>query len=308
MKYLQKLLHTGTRDIYSLDLNRSIYFTNLGCIILSILIGFDYIFTIAYKGRLFQSNNLMLFVLAAVVLSLNYKSKYNSSRLVFSFFLILLLARPFLYDTHSVAAYFEHSLTLGLGLFAPFNLLLNEKIKPLILFFFALEIVLQIYFFINISEYIGRDPIPYDVNLIPLTFLYLSISIVVSYYAFTSIYTVYQKKVVSMNKEVIASKSELNSVYKEIQLTNEKLENIVSNRTEILAAQNKSLTHHAFNNAHIIRAPLSSLMGIIHLLKSEKTKKKHREEILIMLNKSLNQLEIAVEKINEENKKGMLVD
>jgi hypothetical protein len=50
---------------------------------------------------------------------------------------------------------------------------------------------------------------------------------------------------------------------------NENLENIVDERIKGIEEKNRELAEYAFINAHLLRAPICSLLGIINLIEIE---------------------------------------
>jgi len=83
---------------------------------------------------------------------------------------------------------------------------------------------------------------------------------------------------------------------KEIAHINEGLEERVKQRTEELEIQNKRLAEYAFINSHLLRGPLSRILGLINLMEHDKTMKEG--EILGLLRKSGEELDQVVSKIN----------
>ena len=77
-----------------------------------------------------------------------------------------------------------------------------------------------------------------------------------------------QKRViVEQQKEEIAAQAEnLLQLNEEITAINNNLEQLVRERTDTLAAQNKLLAEYAFTNAHKLRGPLTRIMGLINVI------------------------------------------
>jgi GAF domain len=80
-----------------------------------------------------------------------------------------------------------------------------------------------------------------------------------------------------------------------ISQINKSLEDRVRKRTEELEKQNEKLAEYAFINSHVLRAPLSRILGLIHLL--EMSDKKD-EQLMSYLRQSGNELDDVVKKIN----------
>ena len=82
---------------------------------------------------------------------------------------------------------------------------------------------------------------------------------------------------------------------KEILLMNEKLEQRVKERTEELENQNNKLTEYAFINSHVLRSPVSKIMGLINLMEVDKAA--DQKEMMDYLKKSCTELDTVVKKI-----------
>jgi light-regulated signal transduction histidine kinase (bacteriophytochrome) len=93
------------------------------------------------------------------------------------------------------------------------------------------------------------------------------------------------KKIISIQKE-------------EIEAMNENLEKLIIQRTEKLAERSKQLETYAFYNAHKLRAPVATIMGLHNLLKMEKDMKE-KEKLFEYLNTSILALENAVQEIQK---------
>ena len=94
---------------------------------------------------------------------------------------------------------------------------------------------------------------------------------------------------------------------KEISKINNSLEQRVKDRTEKLEEQNQQLTEYAFINAHLLRAPVCNIMGLIDLLKSNPIDD-DQKEIIEFLDNSTKELDEMVMKINRAIKKGYYDD
>jgi signal transduction histidine kinase len=69
------------------------------------------------------------------------------------------------------------------------------------------------------------------------------------------------------NEEIQAQNEEIISQGEEIRVINENLEKIVLERTKELEKKNKALEEYAFINAHKLRSPVASILGLVNLLK-----------------------------------------
>lgn len=65
-----------------------------------------------------------------------------------------------------------------------------------------------------------------------------------------------------------ASKEAIQAQAEEIKSINENLEKLVKERTTELERKNKALEEYAFVNAHKLRAPVASILGLVPILDS----------------------------------------
>lgn len=82
---------------------------------------------------------------------------------------------------------------------------------------------------------------------------------------------------------------------KEIARMNEMLEQRVKERTLELENQNKQLTEYAFINSHLLRSPVSNILGLLDLM--EKDTVTDQKEMLAYLKKACADLDSIVKKI-----------
>jgi tetratricopeptide (TPR) repeat protein len=84
---------------------------------------------------------------------------------------------------------------------------------------------------------------------------------------------------------------------KEIEQLNESLEGRVKERTEELEIQNNQLAEYAFINSHLLRGPLSRILGLINLIEHDKTLK--ADKLIELLRTSGTELDSVVQKITD---------
>jgi len=90
----------------------------------------------------------------------------------------------------------------------------------------------------------------------------------------------------------------LNDLNKELSTMNETLEAAVQKRTSELENQNKQLAEYAFINSHLLRAPLSRIIGLSHLIAREVTSVREIE-LINALTMSTNELDSIIRKIGD---------
>ncbi|MBT34601.1 MAG: hypothetical protein CMO01_33480 [Thalassobius sp.] len=106
-------------------------------------------------------------------------------------------------------------------------------------------------------------------------------------------------------EEIQAQAEELEDYTKEIHLINEKLEETVVKRTAWLKKSNEELDNFVYRVSHDIRAPLSSILGLISLIKME-TMPLKIEEYVNMVSQSINKLDTFVKNILDYSRNSRL--
>jgi biopolymer transport protein ExbB/TolQ len=111
------------------------------------------------------------------------------------------------------------------------------------------------------------------------------------------------KQIRSQNHELIEKQNEIESLNEELHSSNEELttineslEEAVNERTKELEQQNVQLTEYAFINSHLLRAPLSRILGLCQLLNSAG---KHDPTLYQALIKSSEELDTIIRKISD---------
>ncbi len=98
-------------------------------------------------------------------------------------------------------------------------------------------------------------------------------------------------EVVIQNEEIKAINHEIQVKAEEIKGINENLENIVHQRTAELEKKNRALEEYAFINAHKLRSPVASILGLINLMK--------KAPDVDQSNAILEHLKISADKLDE---------
>ncbi|MBT31381.1 MAG: hypothetical protein CMO01_17135 [Thalassobius sp.] len=114
---------------------------------------------------------------------------------------------------------------------------------------------------------------------------------------------------VNQRKEIEKSNKVLQAQKEKIKTINDSLEIRVNERTEELKKRNAQLEEYAFINAHILRAPVSSISGLINLLHYENLPVKETDLFKHLLtasdklNEVVGQINTAIEQNAEMNRK-----
>lgn len=107
-----------------------------------------------------------------------------------------------------------------------------------------------------------------------------------------------EAKVKERTEEIQSKTEEIKMQAEEIKGINENLEALVKKRTNELELKNKALEEYAFINAHKLRSPLASILGLINLMKRIEVKKDDRI-YLELLQHSAKDLDTVVSSITK---------
>jgi signal transduction histidine kinase len=107
------------------------------------------------------------------------------------------------------------------------------------------------------------------------------------------------------NEEIQAQYEEIQAQYEEIQEQadhirhiNENLEELVMQRTAELERKNRALEEYAFINAHQLRSPVASILGLVDIMGSEESPEEQRI-IISHLKQSTERLDAIVDSITK---------
>lgn len=100
-----------------------------------------------------------------------------------------------------------------------------------------------------------------------------------------------------VNLELTIKRQQLVSQQEEIQRIKNNLEELVHDHTMLLEEKNRQLADYAYDNAHIVRAPLSNILGILSILSLKKDTSFDQGKIESIQN-SANELDKVIRKIN----------
>ena len=98
--------------------------------------------------------------------------------------------------------------------------------------------------------------------------------------------------------EIFDKSEELHKQKQEIQEINASLEQRVLERTKVLEEKNKQLAEYAFINSHVLRAPVSTMMGLINLVQYSELPEEDRK-VYEHIKQTANVLNNIVFKIND---------
>ena len=111
---------------------------------------------------------------------------------------------------------------------------------------------------------------------------------------------------IGQREEIASINEELKKSNREISDINLNLESHVQERTRNLEDQNKQLAEYAYINAHLLRGPLCSILGLVNILETEIDNKKH--PLIFHMKKSTGELHEVVKRITKAIEKGSHFD
>lgn len=105
------------------------------------------------------------------------------------------------------------------------------------------------------------------------------------------------QQLVELGRRLVQLNSELRSHQEEITVFNENLESMIVEQTKNIEAKHRELAEYAFINAHLVRGPLSRIMGILYLM--EEDRDTYNKENVHRLKTIANNLDGVVRQIND---------
>jgi tetratricopeptide (TPR) repeat protein len=116
--------------------------------------------------------------------------------------------------------------------------------------------------------------------------------------------TALNEELVSQQEELHYKNSEIEAMNQRIMETNHNLEAKVAERTKVLEEQYHRLAEYAHFNAHKLRAPVASILGLVTLLQREGGEAEMKE-LIEHLKKSTENLDQVVKTINSKLEEGL---
>ncbi|WP_026998659.1 coiled-coil domain-containing protein [Eisenibacter elegans] len=177
-------------------------------------------------------------------------------------------------------------------------------------------------FLLNVLFVVAYDPIHYllGINMeqfgLHLDYAHLmtqnSISFLIiisfAFIYFKMVNQQYQRQITSLyeevqqqNEEIQAQNQALAGTQEELSTINNQLEALVQQRTQKIEEQNQQLQEYAFWNAHKLRAPVATILGLYYLLTLKEYQTEEAiEEIYIKIEKSVKDLDEVVQEIQKK--------
>ncbi len=166
---------------------------------------------------------------------------------------------------------------------------------------YSIALVILLYF-PSILGTLAKDDLNLDSK--PIDFFIVAIVITLFTIYLKNKYLFYRKQIAIRNDQLqrvaiklISQNEELKTQQEEIKSINENLESMILAHTKGIENKNKELAEYAFINAHMLRAPLSRILGLTTLMESEPHHYNASE--LLHIKTLANEIDNVVRKIND---------
>jgi signal transduction histidine kinase len=244
--------------------------------------------------------DIVIALILAFILFLSYKSK-NLVYLILALHLVALAGFSFFWINYGG---FAGSIPGFVCAYVGFAIVIsNGKLQAFLLITIVMLIVLFLFFpnkigMLSYSEPHHVNTITQNLDFIIIGFLILAFSSYLkSRYLFYRAKSLKRNKLLdSVAKRLAKQNEELDAEQDEVRAINENLEAIVEERTRELDHKNRTLEEYAFINAHLVRGPLSRVIGLCNLM--EKDSGFDQIQIKLIKEKA-NEMDRIVRKINE---------
>ncbi|MCV9385647.1 hypothetical protein [Reichenbachiella ulvae] len=111
-------------------------------------------------------------------------------------------------------------------------------------------------------------------------------------------YDQYNEQIDRLTEQLFEKRKKLLHQRNKIQNTKNNLEKIVEENTAELREKNELLATYAYDNAHILRAPLSNILGLIEILENDTDESTKNSAVLKELKEQAHSLDALVKKVN----------
>lgn len=117
----------------------------------------------------------------------------------------------------------------------------------------------------------------------------------------------FEKEILQQQEQILQQNDKLLKYAEEINSINQSLEQRVNERTATLNEQNKQLTEYAFVNAHLLRGPLSRILGLAEVIRFTESKEELLKFVELM-DISTKELDAVVHRITTILNEGKKLD
>lgn len=240
---------------------------------------------------------LLLCIAAILGITLNRYRQWNASRIIFlSSWIILVNILPVLLSNISPSSYFVHPVLCIISSLMIHLFFSWYEDRWTYIFFLASSFLLTAFsfYFLSLNDSLqSYERLPLDG--VPIMTIYLMS------WVFINLTLVYVYRINWKAYVALQEKTEI------IENLNQSLEAKVEKRTMRLREQNSKLREFAFVNSHVLRAPVSRILGLVSLLirselpKEDKDVVYHLEESAKELDTVIRNLSVTLREARDES-------
>lgn len=247
---------------------------------------------------------LILFCVSIGGILLNHARHFLAARLIFFLSWTLLITAFPAWRPASVYGYFLHPM---FGIVSSTMVLLMfsfRKEKAIYIFFLACSMLITVFSFEFVAwfdrEGVAQTILTYTtkfrLHLYPLFFtIFFNLVLIYVFRINGKFFDLQQKQ----HETIVNQNRQLSETRLKLELANNELENRVRERTLELLQQNTRLTDYAFLHAHVLRAPVSRMRGLLNLmdLSSDPAEEK---KVRDMLSQTMKELDDTIHVMNDK--------
>lgn len=304
-----KALQIGVYEGMPIEKCRHVTFSNAVYWVVAILLTAYFLMRIS---NFFQNGSLTIIgwipicivALSGICLFLNWKKQYLASRVMFmTCWILLIIVAPVVLNGPGQSTYFQHAYYSII--FSPVvHLFFSNRNERFFYFFFLLIFLCFTVFSVDFLLAFDRSANP-QVPILKSTvglrinhtifWLFLNLLMVYVLRINDNLYAALQRR----NDLIDKQNQELNLQRQKLREQNVELEKRVALRTLSLQEQNQKLTEYAFMHAHVLRAPISRIRGLINLLRHTNDSD---EDLRVrnLIKKSMDELDEATRSITDK--------
>ncbi|SFC24971.1 Tetratricopeptide repeat-containing protein [Flexibacter flexilis DSM 6793] len=106
------------------------------------------------------------------------------------------------------------------------------------------------------------------------------------------------KEITAQNEEILTQTEQLSETNEALTSINENLDQLVRDRTAVVESQKDQIEQFAFMNAHQIRGPVATMLGLINMIESENMLAQHKD-IEGYLKTTANKMDMMIHQVQD---------
>ncbi len=247
---------------------------------------------------------IVLFAVTIGGILLNHLRYFLAARLIFFLTWTLLITAFPMWRQVSVYGYFLHPM---FGIVSSTMVLLMfsfRKEKAVYVFFLVFSMLITIFSFEFVSwfdtdgvaETVLKYTTSFRLHIYPFFFTIFFNLVLIYVFRINGKFFALQQQ---QHETIVGQNKQLSETRLKLELTNNELETRVRERTLELLEQNSRLTDYAFFHAHVLRAPVSRIRGLLNLMNlpiDAAEEKKIRD----MLSQTMKELDDTIHQMNDK--------